>query len=164
MKDIKGAIMDKRLTLIWKMIIVGGSLMVLVALSSWPWEFIRKRRRAAKLGPNPTARDRALKALREASEECFNYEDHRKRLFFEINKILRDFLKDVYGLDTANRPSIKIVNQLKDLPFYEELKELVERINKVVYGGEAPVDVESIMRQFSDLVQRIDGTNHGKAG
>lgn len=164
MKDIKGAIMDKRLTLIWKMIIVGGSLMVLVALSSWPWEFIRKRRRAAKLGPNPTARDRALKALREAREECFNYEDHRKRLFFEINKILRNFLKDVYGLDTANRPSMEIVNQLKDQPFCEELKVLVERINQVVYGGEAPVDVESIMRQFSDLVQMIDGTNHDKAG
>jgi hypothetical protein len=164
MKDIKGPIMDKWLTLIGKVITIVGGLMVLVALSSWPWEFIRKRRRAISQGPNPTARDRALKALREAREECFNYEDHRKRLFFEINKILRNFLKDVYGLDTANRPSIEIVNQLKDLPFYEELKDLVERINKVVYGGEAPVDVESIMRQFSELVQRIDGINHDKAG
>ncbi len=164
MKDIKGPIVDERLALIWKVITIVGSLMVLVALISWPWEFIRKRRRAIEKGPSPTARDRALKALREAREECFNYEDHRERLFFEINAILRNFLRDVYGLDTANRPSMEILNQLKDRPFYEELKGLVERINQVVYGGEAPVDIESIMRQFNGLLERIDGTNRDKAG
>jgi hypothetical protein len=50
---------------------------------------------------------------------------------------------------------MEIVGQLKDNPFYEELKGLVARINQVIYEGEAPVDVESVMRQFKELMERI---------
>ncbi len=169
MKDIKGPMEDERVAFSWKATTVGGGLMVLLALMTWPWEFIRKRQRVARQVQNPTPRDRAVKALQEAREACFNYEDHRKRLFFEINTILRNFLKDVYGLNTANRPSMEIVRQLKERPFYEELKGFVARINQVIYEGNAPVDVESIMRQFDELLQRIDGAtdsgiNHDKAG
>jgi hypothetical protein len=169
MKDIKGPIEDGTTALIWRVTTVVGGLMVLVAFISWPWEFIRKRWKVEGESPNPTPTDRALEALQEAREKCYNYEDHRKRLFFEINRILRKFLKDVCGLNTANRPSMEIVKQLKDHPFYEELKELVVRINQVIYEGDAPVDVESIMRQFDGLLRRIDGTtnpemNHDKAG
>jgi len=169
MKDIKGPIEDGTTTLIWRVSTVVGGLMVLLTLITWPWEFIRKRWKVEGESPDPTPTDHALEALQEAREKCFNYEDHRKRLFFEINRILRTFLKDVCGLNTANRPSMEIVNQLKDHPFYEELKELVVRINQVIYEGDAPVDVESIMRQFDGLLRRIDGTthpgmNHDKAG
>ena len=169
MKDIKGPIEDGTTTLIWRVSTVVGGLMVLLTLITWPWEFIRKRWKVEGESPDPTPTDRALEVLQEAREKCFNYEDHRKRLFFEINRILRTFLKDVCGLNTANRPSMEIVNQLKDHPFYEELKELVVRINQVIYEGDAPVDVESIMRQFDGLLRRIDGTthpgmNHDKAG
>jgi hypothetical protein len=146
MKDIKGPVGDDRTTVIWKVTTGVGGLMVIVALITWPWDFIRRRRRAEKESLNPTPRDSAVKALQEARETCFNYEDHRKRLFFEINTILRNFLKDVYGLNTANRPSMEIVHQLKDHPFYEELKGFVLRINQVIYEGDAPVDVESVMR------------------
>ena len=169
MKEIRGPMEDERVAFSWKATSVVGGLMVLLALITWPWEFIRKRRRVARQVQNPTPADRALKALQEAREKCFNYEDHRKRLFLEINAILRDFLKDVYDLNTANRPSVEIVNQLKDRPFYEELKGLVARINQVLYEGDSPVDVEPVMRQFDELLQRIDGatdsgTNHDKAG
>ena len=158
MKDIKGPIQDEVVAVIWKLSTVVGGLMVFLAIGTWPWEFIRKRWKVVMHSPSPTARDRALKALQEARQKCFNYEDHRKRLFFEINAILRNFLKDVYGLSTANRPSMEILKELKDRPFYQELKGLVVRINQVVYEGDAPVDVESIMRQFSELLQSIDGT------
>ncbi|UCD71522.1 MAG: hypothetical protein JSW70_00625 [Syntrophobacterales bacterium] len=169
MKDIKGPIVDERVAVIWKATSGVGGLMVLAALICWPWEYIRRRRRVECQSPIPTARDRALKALGEARERCFNYKDHRKHLFFEINAILRHFLKDFYGLNTANRPSIEIVNQLKDRPFYEELKGFVERVNQVIYEGDAPADVEPIMRQFNELLEGIDGTmhqgtNHDKAG
>jgi len=160
MKDIKGPIEDKRTAVMWKVTIVAGGLMVLVALITWPWDFIRKIRRVGEESPNPTPRDRALKTLREARERCFNYEDHRKRLFFEINAILRSFLRDVCGLNTANRPSMEIMHQLKDRPFYEELKGFVARINQVIYEGDAPVDVESVMRQFDGLMERIEETTH----
>jgi hypothetical protein len=169
MKDIKGPIEDARTTVIWKATTVVGGLMVLVALITWPWDFIQRIRRAWEESPNPTPRDRALKSLREARERCFSYEDHRKHLFFEINAIMKDFLKDVYGLNTANRPSMEIVNQLKDQPFYEQLEGLVARINQVIYEGGAPVDVESIVREFSGLLEQIDrttppGVSHDKAG
>jgi len=169
MKDIKGPIRDEKVVVIWKVTSVVGGLMVLATLITWPWDFIRRRRRANSESPNPTARDRALKALQQAREKCFNYEDHRKRLFFEINSILRNFLKDVYGFNTANRPSIEIVDQLEDGPLREELKGLVARINQVIYEGDSPVDLESIMRQFNGLLQGIDGkthpgVNHDKAG
>ena len=160
MKDIQGPIMDERAAVIWKVAAIVGGLMVLLALITWPWEFIRRRRRIVRESPNPTPRDCAVNALREARERCFNYEDHRKHLFFEINKILRNFLKDVYGLNTGNSPSTEIVNQLKDRPFYEELKDLVARINQVIYEGNAPVDVESIMKQFNGLMERIEETMH----
>jgi hypothetical protein len=155
MKDIKGPVIDESAALFWKFAIAVGGFMVFMALVTWPWEFIRKRRRAEEQMRDPTPRDRAQKALQEAREKCFNYEDHRKRLFFEINKILRDFLKDVCGLNTSNRPSMEIVHQLKDNPFYEELEGLVARINQVIYEGDAPVDVESVMRQFNDLMERM---------
>jgi hypothetical protein len=158
MKEIKGPIMDERITFIWKATIVAGGPMVFMAFFTWPWEFIRRRRRVGRESPNPTPRDRALKALQEARERCFNYEDHRKHLFFEINTILRNFLKDVYGLNTANRPSMGIVRQLKEHPCYEELKGFVARINQVIYEGDAPVDVESVMRQFNGLMERIEET------
>jgi hypothetical protein len=158
MKDIKGPIQDETVAFIWKVSTIVGGLMVFLALFTWPWEFIRRRWKVAIQRPSPTARDRALRQLQDARQKCFNYEDHRKRLFFEINAILRKFLKDVYGLSTANRPSTEIVKELKDRPFYQELKGLVARINQVVYEGDAPVDVESIMRQFSELLQTIDGT------
>jgi len=169
MKDIKGPIKDKKVAVIWRVTAVVGVLMALLALISWPWGFIRKRGRVGGQGPTITARDRALKALQEAREDCFNYEDHRKRLFHEINRILRSFLKDECGLNAANRPSTQIVNQLKDRPFYEELKGFVARINQVIYEGDAPVDIESAVKQFSGLLQKIDGTptpgvNHDKAG
>ena len=160
MKDIKGPIVDEEAIVIWKATTLVGGLMVLVALITWPWGFIRRRRRANSESPNPTARDCALKALQEAREKCFNYEDHRKRLFFEINLILRNFLKDVYGFNTANRPSIEIVDQLEDGPLREELKGLVTRINQVIYEGDSPVDLESIMRQFNGLLESIDKTTH----
>ena len=155
MKDIKGPIMDKMAALIWKVAIVLGGFMVFMAFITWPWEFIRKRGMVGERIADPTPKDRLQRELQEARERCFNYEDHRKHLFFEINRILRDFLKDVYGLSTANRPSMEIVGQLKDNPFYEELKGLVARINQVIYEGEAPVDVESVMRQFKELMERI---------
>ncbi len=169
MKDIKGPIEDGRTALIWKVTTVVGGLMVLLALITWPWDFIRRRRRVGGESPNPTPRDRAIKALQEARETCFNYEDHRKRLFFEINAILRSFLRDVCGLNTANKPSMEIVHELKDRPFYEELKGFVARINQVIYEGDAPVDVESIVREFSGLLEEIDRTtppevSHDKAG
>ena len=122
------------------------------------WEFFKRRGRVAGESANPTPRDRALKELQEARERCFNYEDHRKHLFFEINTILRDFLRDVYGFNTANEPSKKIVRQLKDRPFYEELEGLVERINQVIYEGDAPIDVESVMRRFTGLMETIEET------
>ena len=169
MKDIKGPIEDERTTVMWKVTIVVGALMVLMALITWPWDFIRKIRRVGEESPNPTPRDRAMKALQEARETCFNYEDHRKRLFFEINAILRSFLRDVCGLNTVNRPSMEIMHQLKDRPFYEELKGFVARINQVIYEGDAPVDVESIVREFSGLLEEIDRTtppevSHDKTG
>lgn len=169
MKDMKGPVMAKKAAFRWKVVTVLGTVLALVAFIAWPWEFIRKRRRVTRQSPSVTARDRALKALQQARENCFNYEDHRKRLFFEINTILRNFLKDVGGLNSANRPSVQIMNQLKDRPCYEELKGLVARINQVIYEGDAPVDVESIVRQFTGLLQQLDGTtplgvNHDKAG
>ena len=160
MKDIKGPVIDESAALFWKVAMAVGGFMVFMALVTWPWEFIRKRRREEEQRRDPTPRDRAQKALQEARERCFNYEDHRKRLFFEINKILRDFLKDVCGLNTSNRPSTEIVHQLKDNPFYEELKGLVARINQVIYEGDAPVDVESVMRQFNELVERMYEPTH----
>jgi hypothetical protein len=155
MKDIKGPLMDKMAALVWKVALVFGGFVVFMALITWPWEFIRKRGTVGGQSIDPTPKDRLQKELQEARERCFNYEDHRKHLFFEINRILRDFLKDVYGLNTANRPSMEIVGQLKDNPFYEELHGLVTRINQVIYEGEAPVDVESVMRQFGELMGRI---------
>jgi hypothetical protein len=163
MKDIKGPIIDKSAALIWKVAMAVGSFMVFMALVTWPWDFIRRRRRVEEQSREPTPRDRAQKDLHEARERCFNYEDHRKHLFFEINRILRDFLKNVYGLNTANRPSTEIVHQLKDNPFYEELKDLVARINQVIYEGDAPVDVESVMRQFNALMESIDETTQPEA-
>ncbi len=160
MKDIKGPIVDKRAALIWKVAIVVGGFMVFMALITWPWEFIRKRGMVGGQTADPTPKDRLQRALQEARERCFNYDDHRKHLFFEINRILRDFLKDVYGLSTANRPSTEIVGQLKDNPFYEELKDLVARINQVIYEGVAPVDVESVMRQFNELMERMCEPTH----
>ena len=168
-RDIKGPIKDSKVNSIWKAASAMGSLLVFVTLITWPWAYLRKRWAVKRESPNITARDRALKALQEARERCFNYEDHRQRLFFEINGILRDFLRDACSLGTANRPSMEIVNQLKDLPCYEELKSLATRVNQVVYEGDAPVDVESTMRQFSGLLAKIDGiphpgVNHDKAG
>jgi hypothetical protein len=46
---------------------------------------------------------------------------------------------------------------LKEHPDYEELMDLVERINRVIYEGSPPVDVESIVRQFTGLLQKLDG-------
>jgi hypothetical protein len=163
MKDIKGPVIDESATLMSKVAMAVGGFMVFMALVTWPWEFLRKRKRAEKQSRELTPRDRAQKALQEARERCFNYEDHRKRLFFEMNGILRDFLKDVYGLNTANRPSTEIVDQMKDNPFHEELKGLVARINQVIYEGDAPVDVESVMRQFNDLVERMYELTHQEA-
>ena len=160
MRDIKGPTMDERAAVMWKVATIVGGLMVFAALITWPWELIRRRRKVERQIQNPTPRDYALKALQEARERCFNYEDHRKHLFFEINTILRNFLKDIYGLNTANRPSMEIVDHLKDHPFHEELKGLVARINQVIYEGDAPVDVESIMKQFNELMQTIDETTH----
>ncbi|MCK5551594.1 MAG: hypothetical protein KAJ09_00525 [Deltaproteobacteria bacterium] len=158
MKDIKGPIMDERAAVIWKAAIIVGGIVVFVAFLTWPWELIRRRGRVVGESANPTPRDRALKELQEARERCFNYEDHRKHLFFEINTILRNFLRDVYGFTTANESSKKIARQLKDHPFYEELEGLVERINQVIYEGEAPVDVESVMRRFTGLMDTIEET------
>lgn len=169
MKEMKGPIMDKRVAIMWRLATVVGSLMALMALITWPWEFVRRRKRVGRQSVSMTAKDRALRALEEARENCFNYKDHRKRLIFEINSILRKFLKEVCSLHTANRPSMEIMNQLKDRPGYEDLKNLVTRINEVIYEGDAPVDVESIVRQFSGLLHKLDGTmppgvNHDRAG
>jgi len=169
MKDISGPVKDKKAGLIWKVATLAGGIMALVAILTWPWVFVRRRRQVDRQRTTPTAKERALKALQEARESCFNYEDHRKRLFFEINRILRNYLKEVDGLSTANRPSMEIMGQFKDRPFYDELKGLAGRVNQVIYEGDAPVDVESIVRQFSGLLEKIDGTTapgveHDKAG
>jgi hypothetical protein len=169
MKDMKGPIQDKTAAALWKMALFAGGLMVLAALISWPLNIIRKRRKIGQEQPCLTAKDRALKALQEARENCFNYDDHRKRLYFEINAILRDFLKEVFALPTANRPALEIIGQLKGHPEYEELMDLVKRINRVIYEGYPPMDVESIVRQFNGLLQKLDGTtlptvNHDQTG
>jgi hypothetical protein len=169
MKDVKGPILDKKATFMSKMAIIAGGVMVLAALITWPLNFIRKRQKMSQEQPRLTAKDRALKALQEARENCFNYDDHRKRLYFEVNAILRNFLQEVFSLPTANRPSLEIIKQLKGRPEYEELMDLMGRINRVIYEGCPPVDVESIVRQFNGLLQKLDGAtpptvNHDKAG
>jgi hypothetical protein len=158
MKELKGPILDKKGAARGEMAMVAGGLMVLAGLISRPWGFLRKRRKTPPELPSLTAKDRALKALQEARENCFTYDDHRKRLYFEVNAILRNFLKEVFALPTANRPALEIIGQLKERPEYEELMDLVERINQVIYEGYPPVDVESIVRQFSGLLQKLDGT------
>ena len=158
MKELKGPILDKKGALRGEMAMVAGGLMVLAGLISRPWGFLRKRRKPTPEQPGLTAKDRALKALQEARENCFTYDDHRKRLYFEVNAILRNFLKEVFALPTANRPALEIIGQLKERPEYEELMDLVGRINQVIYEGYPPVDVESIVRQFSGLLQKLDGT------
>ncbi len=158
MKELKGPILDKKGAARGEMAMVAGGLMVLAGLISRPWGFLRKRRKTTPEQPSLTAKDRALKALQEARENCFTYDDHRKRLYFEVNAILRNFLKEVFALPTANRPALEIIGQLKEPPEYEELMDLVGRINQVIYEGHPPVDVESIVRQFSGLLQKLDGT------
>jgi len=158
MKELKGPILDKKGAARGEMAMVAGGLIVLAGLISRPWGFLRKRRKTTPEQPGLTARDRALKALQEARENCFTYDDHRKRLYFEVNAILRNFLKEVFALPTANRPVLEIIGQLKERPEYEELMDLVGRINQVIYEGYPPVDVESIVRQFSGLLQKLDGT------
>jgi hypothetical protein len=157
MKDIKGPITDHKAAFIWKLTSFAGGFLVLVVFVSWIWGFVLRRRRIERQTPILTAGDRALEALNEAREQCFNYEDHRKHLFVAVNAILRDFLKEVYRLPTANRPSMAIVHQMKTHPFYEDLKGLVARINQVVYEGDAPADVETVVREFSGLLKKIDG-------
>jgi hypothetical protein len=158
MKEMKGPILDRKAVVMWKGAILAGALLVLPALMTWPWSLIRKRQKMSQAQSCPTARDRALKALQEARENCFNYDDHRKRLYFEVNAILRGFLKEVFALTTANRPALEIIDPLKDHPDYEELMDLVVRINRVIYEGNPPVDVESIVRTFCGLLQKLDGT------
>ena len=143
--------------------------MVLAGFITWPLNFIRKRKKIGQEQPCVTAKDRALKALQEARENCFNYDDHRKRLYFEVNAILRNFLKEVFALPTANRPALEMIGQLKGRPEYEELMDLVGKINRVIYEGYPPMDVEAIVRQFNGLLQKLDGAppltvNHDQAG
>jgi hypothetical protein len=159
MKDMKGPLQDKTATVLWKMAILAGGLMALASLITWPLNFIRKRQKMGQDLSCLTAKDRALKALQEARENCFNYDDHRKRLYFEVNAILRNFLKEVFALPTANRPALEMIGQLKGRPEYEELIDLVRRINRVIYEGYPPMDVESIVRQFNGLVQKLDRTS-----
>jgi hypothetical protein len=159
MKDMKGPILDEKAAVMWKVAIIAGGLLALTALITWPWSLIRKRQKMSQAQSCPTARDRALKALQDARENCFNYDDHRKRLYFEVNAILRSFLREVFALPTANRPALEIIHPLKERPEYEELTDLVERINRVIYEGYPPVDVESIVRKFCGLLQKLDGAN-----
>jgi hypothetical protein len=169
MKEMKGPLQDKTAAVLWKMAILAGGFMALAAFITWPLNFIRKRQKMGQDPPCLTAKDRVLKALQEARENCFNYDDHRKRLYFEVNSILREFLKEVFALPTANRPALEMTDQLKGRPEYEELMDLVRRINKVIYEGYPPMDVESIVRQFNELVQKLNRThpltvNHDQAG
>jgi hypothetical protein len=169
MKDLKGPIYDRKGTLRWQVTMTLGGLMLLLALCTWFLDFIRKRRFFVAKKQILTSRDRALKALQTARENCFNHEDHRKHLFFEVNAILRDFLKEACDLDTANRPTMELVQLLKDHPYYDELNSLVARINQVVYEGDAPVDVEPIVRQFGELLENVDaasspGVTHDQSG
>jgi hypothetical protein len=58
---------------------------------------------------------------------------------------------------------------LKGRPEYEELMDLVGKINRVIYEGYPPMDVEAIVRQFNGLLQKLDGAppltvNHDQAG
>jgi hypothetical protein len=169
MKDMKGPVKDMRAAVMWQVALALGCVVTLLGLMTWPWEFIRKRRRIETAGQTETAVDRAIQALQKARENCFNYDDHRKHLFFEINRILRHFLKEACDLRAANRPSMEILYQLRDRPFYENLRDLVTRINQVIYEGDAPVDVESIVRQFSGILRQVDkttlsGEHHDQAG
>jgi hypothetical protein len=156
MKPLKGPLRDKTGRIIWKVSTVIGGIFVFLALSTWFMDFLRKRRIIAAKKQILSSSDRALKALQQARENCFNHDDHRKHLFFEVNAILRNFLKEVCGLDAANRPTTEIVQRLKDRPYYDELNSLVARINQVVYEGDAPVDVEPIVRQFTELLRNVD--------
>ena len=169
MKELKGPIHDRKGTFYWIVTTTIGSFMILLALFTWFLDFIRKRKLFAAQKQILSSRDRALKALQTARENCFNHEDHRKHLFFEVNAILRNFLKEACDLDTANRPTMEIVHLLKDRPYYDELNSLVSRINEVVYEGDAPVDVEPIVRQFGELLENVDtasssGVNHDQSG
>lgn len=169
MKALKGPIGDGKGMILWRTSLTLGSLMILLAMLTWILDFIRKRRTLSAKHQVLSSSDRALKALQQARENCFNHEDHRKHLFFEVNAILRNFLKEVCGLDAANRPTMEIVDHLKDRPYYDELNNLVERINQVVYEGDAPVDVEPIVRQFGEILKNVDaasssGVTHDQSG
>ena len=64
---------------------------------------------------------------------------------------------------------MELVQLLKDHPYYDELNSLVARINQVVYEGDAPVDVEPIVRQFGELLENVDpafspGGTHDQPG
>ena len=169
MKDVKGPVMDRRAAVVWQVALVVGTVLTLLGLFTWPWDFIRRKRRAQRVEEAETAVDRAIHALEKARKNCFNHDDHRQHLFFEINRILRCFLKEACDLKTANRPSIQIMHELSDHPFYPDLRDLVVRINQVIYEGDAPVDVESIVRKFSGILHQVDettlsGEHHDHAG
>ena len=169
MKALKGPIGDRRSKILWMASLTMGSLMIILALFTWFLDFVRIRRILSTKNHVLSSSERALKALQQARENCFNHEDHRKHLFFEVNAILRDFLKEVCDLDAANRPTTEIVKLLKDRPYYDELNSLVERINQVVYEGDAPVDVEPIVRQFGEILKTVDaasssGVTHDQSG
>ena len=169
MKPLKGPLNDKTGIVIWETATVAGGIMIFLALFTWFMDFTIKRKISSSKKQILSSSDRALKALQQARENCFNHDDHRKHLFFEVNAILRNFLKEVCGLDAANRPTTEIVQMLKDRPYFDELNSLVARINQVVYEGDAPVDVEPIVRQFKELLKNVDpasfsGVTHDQSG
>jgi hypothetical protein len=159
MKELKGPILDQKAAARGKMAMLAGGLMIFASFVTWPWDSLRRRRKMIPVQPGLTAKDRALQALQEARGNCFSYDDHRKRLYFEVNAILRNFLKEVFALPMANRPALEIIHQLEGRPEYEELMDLVTRINRVIYEGYPPVDVESVVREFSGLLHKLDGKN-----
>lgn len=156
MRASKGPVLPHTAWFFWSAVSLGGALLTL-ALGMLARDLARWWQRGIE-AKRSNAEERALATLRLLRERYLACEEKTPFLFLKLSGVLRRFLSKQCGIPARVQTIRQIRERFSGHPLENELAEVLERCNEVIYDGRRPppAEKESIIREVAGLIDRLE--------
>jgi hypothetical protein len=161
----KAAVVPPPGAVFWTTVIIGAACLAaggtggIAALVAW------RRRHAARAGPS-RAQHRALRTLGLLRDRYLGDPEKAPVLAARVSAVVRRFLEATRGVPARRLTTAELIAQLDGGPDHEALDAVLQRCNRVVYGGYRPTRQEQkrLLREAASLIAGGRSNTFGERG
>lgn len=125
---------------------IAGSVVVLIALAVALWLYLRQRRRASEVPPEP-AHLVAFRALDSLRAMDFSDSEEVRRFYFAVSEVVRAYVEGRFGLNATDLTTEEILGEVAGLPELAEepregLREFLLETDRVKFADQFAGETE----------------------